>query len=80
MTIERYLESLRPKRRETACRIYNLVCEDGALTTEKIAENLEMSSSAVAAYLSEMKESGLIKREGTTKGGRWVITSPHNDE
>lgn len=73
MTIERYLDSLRPKRRETARRIYSLVCEDGTLTTEKIAENLEMSSSAVAVYLSEMKECGLIKREGTTKGGRWVI-------
>ena len=80
MTIERYLESLSTRRHETALRIYNLVCEDGALTTEKTAESLEMSSSAVAAYLSEMKESGLIKREGTTKGGRWVITAPQNNE
>ena len=61
-------------KRNVADQILVVIREDPTISAERLGEKMNLSTRTVAKYMKEMKESGLIKREGSTKGGRWVIT------
>jgi predicted HTH transcriptional regulator len=51
----------------------NLLSEDATITRAQIASQLNLTESQVIHYLRIMKKNGLIEREGSTKGGKWII-------
>ena len=38
-----------------------------------MAERLGINRSAVSKHLKKMQDTGVIRREGPDKGGKWVI-------
>ena len=58
---------------KTKDKILNLIKEDNQITTEKIAEIIDISKRAVLKHISNLKSEGLLNRIGATKGGYWEV-------
>ena len=48
---------------------------EGALTIPELAERFGVSSRTVERALSNLRNSGFIRREGPAKGGKWEVVS-----
>ena len=60
----------KPKSRE---KILALLREHPEYSARKLAEAIGITPKAVEKQLANLKATGVIKREGPDKGGRWVI-------
>jgi len=58
---------------ETAKKIMELLKKNPNLTREEIANQIGLSVRGVEYNLSQLKTMMLIKREGSTKKGKWII-------
>lgn len=54
-------------------RILKVIREEPTLSQKKIAEVIGENYSTVKYYMESMKKSGVIKREGTSQKGKWII-------
>ena len=69
--IEKYYNNTtRKKAEEIIIAIYN----NEYITITQIAEKTKIPKSTVDRYISELKNKGFLKREGTKKDGKWIIT------
>lgn len=55
-----------------AC-ILKVIQENPALSRKKIADAIGEKYSTVKYYMESMKKSGIIKREGSSQKGKWII-------
>jgi ATP-dependent DNA helicase RecG len=58
---------------ETESRMLNLLKMDSEISRVQIASQLNLTEAQVIHYLRVLKAEGLIRREGATKKGRWVV-------
>ena len=58
---------------ETQQSIIDLVVENSVITTQSIADSLNITRRKVDYNISQLKQSGLVGREGSKKNGRWVV-------
>ena len=58
---------------KTSDKILSLLKENPKLSAKKISELLEISSRAVEKQIAKLEEKGLLKREGSPKGGHWEV-------
>ena len=54
-------------------RILKVIQEEPALSQKKIADVIGEKYSTVKYYMESMKKSGIIKREGSSQKGKWII-------
>lgn len=54
-------------------RILKVIQEEPTLSQKKIADAIGEKYSTVKYYMEVMKKTGLIKREGTSQKGKWII-------
>lgn len=54
-------------------RILKVIQEEPFLSQKKIADVIGEKYSTVKYYMESMKKSGIIKREGSSQKGKWVI-------
>ena len=54
-------------------RILKVIQEEPSLSQKKIADAIGEKYSTVKYYMESMKKSGIIKREGSSQKGKWVI-------
>lgn len=54
-------------------RILKVIQEEPSLSQKKIADVIEEKYSTVKYYMEFMKKSGIIKREGSSQKGKWII-------
>ena len=54
-------------------RILKVIQEEPTLSQKKIADIIGEKYSTVKYYMESMKKSGVIKREGSSQKGKWVI-------
>ena len=54
-------------------RILKVIQEEPTLSQKKIAGIIGEKYSTVKYYMESMKKSGIIKREGSSQKGRWII-------
>ncbi|MCM1214220.1 MAG: putative DNA binding domain-containing protein [Lachnospiraceae bacterium] len=59
---------------ETEKKVVRLIFENPDITQERMAENIGMSKNGVRYVMDRLKEKGILKREGSTKKGKWIIT------
>jgi len=50
-----------------------LLREDPSITQKKMASRVGLTPDGVKFHINKLKEKGIIRREGPTKKGRWVI-------
>ena len=62
-----------PKKSEMA--VLQLLAEDPRLTRGEIARRVGLSDSGVKRILANLKASGLIQRQGSTKSGQWIVNN-----
>ena len=55
--------------------IVALIIENPTLSIEKLANKQQITVSALRTKIESFKRSGILKREGSRKNGRWVFTS-----
>ena len=58
---------------ETEKRIVGVIRNNPAITISDIAKRLGMSRSGAQYVMDSLKKRAVLKREGATKRGRWVI-------
>ena len=54
--------------------ILALLKEHSEYSARKLAEEIGITPKAVEKQLANLKASGLIRREGPDKGGKWIIS------
>lgn len=58
---------------KTEDKIMDMISQDNTVTTEQMAEALNISKRAILKQISKLKEQGLLQRVGGAKGGHWLI-------
>jgi ATP-dependent DNA helicase RecG len=53
--------------------ILRLLREDPSITQKKMADQVGLTPDGVKFHINKLKEKGIIRHEGPTKKGRWVI-------
>ena len=61
------------KETSTEKRIVAVIAANPKVTIQQIADKLEMSKNGVVYALNRLKEKSVVKREGATKNGRWLV-------
>ena len=61
------------KDNSVVARILKVIQEEPSLSQKKIAGIIGEKYSTVKYYMESMKKSGIIKREGSSQKGRWII-------
>lgn len=64
-----------PSGFSTEERLLALLRKDASMTIPRMAEQLELSERQVRRLIASLKEKGIIKREGSSKSGRWIVTA-----
>ena len=54
-------------------KIIELLKLDGSLTIDQLYPLLKMSHKGVQKAIERLKDKEILYREGSTKGGRWIV-------
>lgn len=55
-------------------RIVELMMMEPNITAKQIAEHLNVSFDGVRYHIKKLRAEGKVKREGSTKSSKWVVT------
>ena len=58
--------------------ILNIMRNNPSVTAMLIAQELKLSLRSIQRYMTSLREKGLIRREGSTKRGRWIVVELTN--
>ena len=64
---------------ETQQNIIVLISVNSLITTQAIADSLNLTRRKVDYHISQLKKAGLVEREGAKKNGRWIVKSEKAD-
>ena len=73
-TIETLMSSTEFINGNTEHKIIELLKLDGFLTIDQLYPLLKMSRKGVQKAIERLKDKGILCREGSTKGGRWIVS------
>lgn len=59
------------------CDLLELLRQDPGMTQSALASVLGVSPRRVRVYLKELKDKGLVRREGSDRRGRWIVERGH---
>lgn len=62
---------------ETERKILEFIMEDSGITQKEIAQKVEMPKNGIKYTMDELKDRGILEREGTTKRVKWIINILH---
>ncbi|MBN1183694.1 MAG: putative DNA binding domain-containing protein [Bacteroidales bacterium] len=63
------------KLNESSEKVVNLIRNNSYITASELAISIGITSRAIEKIIGSLKESGLLERKGSRKGGYWVINS-----
>ena len=72
-TIETLMSSIEFTNGNTEHKIIELLNLDGSLTIDQLYLLLKMSRKGVQKAIERLKDKEILYREGSTKGGRWIV-------
>ena len=53
--------------------ILNMMRSNPSVTALLISQELKLSLRSIQRYMTSLREKGLIRREGSTKRGKWIV-------
>ena len=68
-------ETTEKSSQKSSQRILELVAADDKITTQEMADKLDISRRAVAKAIAKLRSAGILRRIGPDKGGYWEIIS-----
>lgn len=72
-TVSLGLPSPHKPRTERESRLLNILRENPNISRENIAKEMGLSVSTVASAINNLKNEGVVSREGGNKNGRWIV-------
>lgn len=63
---------------ETEQKIIEILSKNNKASAKIMGEKLEVSQRTIQRHLKSMVSKGILKREGTAKGGNWIILNKHS--
>lgn len=58
---------------DTEKRVVELILANSEITQEQIAKKMKMSKNGIRYIMDKLRAKGILRREGATKKGRWVV-------
>ncbi len=58
---------------DTEKKVVGLILLDSEITQEQIAKKMKMSKNGIRYIMDKLKAKGVLRREGATKKGKWMI-------
>ncbi len=65
--------SMESGMKNTRHAVLDLIREDNSISISAISERLNITRSTIQKHIDNLRNDGLIRREGADKGGRWVV-------
>ncbi len=59
--------------KNTRHAVLDLIREDNSISISAISERLNITRSTIQKHIDNLKNDGLIRREGANYGGKWVV-------
>ena len=69
--IMEFFSSMKSKKVE---KIIREILRNENVTIPEIVENTKIPRSTINRYISDLKEKEIIKREGTSRNGKWIVS------
>lgn len=66
-------EEIRATREETGEKIIQMITLEPTITMADLAKKIGLSEKGIEWNVKRLKENGILKRIGPTKGGRWSV-------
>lgn len=66
-------ETTEKSSQKSSQKILELVAADDKITTQEMADKLEISRRAVAKTIAKLQSAGILRRVGPDKGGHWEV-------
>ena len=63
----------KPQRKQIEIDIIKLIEDNPSITVNEITEELNSTIDSVRHYINKLKNQNVIKCEGSTKAGKWVV-------
>ena len=63
----------KPQRKQIEIDIIKLIENNPSITANEITEKLELTIDSVRHYINKLKKQNIIKHEGSTKAGKWIV-------
>jgi len=60
---------------DSALLVLQTLRSDPTLTTTRLADSIGITDRQVTRLLTQLRDKGLIRREGSTRAGRWIVTN-----
>ena len=67
------LKSSQKTTEKSSQKVIELISVDNKITTQEMADKLEISRRAVAKTIAKLQSAGFLRRVGPDKGGHWEI-------
>ena len=68
-------KSSQKSAQKSSQKVLELISVDDKITTQEMADKLEISRRAVAKTIAKLQSVGILRRVGPDKGGHWEIIS-----
>lgn len=66
-------EKGKEKGKEIANQILEQLSLDETISVAELAHTLSSTEKTIRYHMNKMREKGILKREGSTKKGKWII-------
>ena len=76
--VETVIETVVETVVETEQKIIEILSKNNKASAKIMGEKLEVSQRTIQRHLKSMVSKGILKREGTAKGGNWIILNKHS--
>ena len=67
------MKVIQPQRKQIEIDIIKLIENNPSITVNEITEKLNSTIDSVRHYINKLKKQNIIKHEGSTKAGKWVV-------
>ena len=71
--IEALLEDVAPDKKKKFQEILEQIYQNKHVTIEQLSSEMGVVPKTAYRYIAEMKQKGILRREGAPKNGTWVI-------
>jgi predicted HTH transcriptional regulator len=61
---------------KTVDKILDLISKNNTISITQLSTEIGINRSAIQKHIDNLKNNGIIRRDGAGKGGKWVIIKP----
>ena len=63
---------------KTIDKILDLISKDNSISITQLSTTTNITRSTIQKHIDNLKDKGIIRRDGASKGGKWIIINNKN--